>query len=79
MAAAWASSGPAHGEKIPESKQTWMAFLGPDTAALGERKQAGPRSTESQIAATVAALLGKDYHAAVSQVGRADFKEYCDK
>lgn len=58
----------SHGEKIPESKQTWMAFLGPDTAALGERKQASP-VTESQIAATVAALLGEDYHAAVPKSG----------
>jgi hypothetical protein len=58
----------SHGEKIPESKQTWMAFLGPDTTALGERKQAGP-VTESQIAATLAALLGEDYHAAVPKSG----------
>ncbi len=53
-----------HGQKIPESMQTWMAFLGPDTAALGERKK-GPVVTESEIAATVAALLGEDYHTAV--------------
>jgi hypothetical protein len=58
----------SHGEKIPESKQTWMAFLGPDTPALGERKQAKP-VTESQIAATVAALLGEDYHAAEPRSG----------
>jgi hypothetical protein len=58
----------SHGQKIPESKQTWMAFLGPDTAALGERKQADP-VTESQIAATLAALLGEDYHAAVPESG----------
>jgi hypothetical protein len=57
-----------HGEKIPESKETWMAFLGPDTAGLGERKQVGP-VTESQIAATLAALLGEDYHAAVAKSG----------
>jgi hypothetical protein len=60
VGAKWTS----HGQDIPESKETWMAFLGPDTAALGERKQAAP-VTESQIAATVAALLGEDYHAAV--------------
>jgi hypothetical protein len=53
----------SHGEKIPESKETWMAFLGPDTLAGGERKQSGP-VTESQIAATIAALLGQDYRAA---------------
>jgi len=53
-----------HGTKIPESRETWMAFLGPDTPALGERKS-GTVVTESQIAATLAALLGQDYHAAV--------------
>ncbi len=53
-----------HGQKVPESMQTWMAFLGPDTAPLGERKQAQP-VTESQIAATMAALLGEDYRATV--------------
>jgi hypothetical protein len=45
-----------------------MAFLGPDTAALGERKQAPP-VTESQVAATLAALLGEDYHGAVPKSG----------
>ena len=58
----------SHGKDIPESRQTWMAFLGPDTAALGERRQASP-VTESQVAATLAALLGQDYHGAVSQSG----------
>ncbi|MBL8222256.1 MAG: hypothetical protein JNL62_23675, partial [Bryobacterales bacterium] len=27
----------SHGEKIPDSKYIWMAFLGPDTKPLGER------------------------------------------
>jgi hypothetical protein len=58
----------SHGKDIPESKETWMAFLGPDTAALGERKNFGP-VTESQVAATLAALLGEDYHAAAPQSG----------
>jgi hypothetical protein len=53
-----------HGQEIPESSQTWMAWLGPDTAPLGERKNA-PTVTESQVAATIAALLGEDYDAAV--------------
>jgi hypothetical protein len=53
-----------HGQDIPESSQTWMAYLGPDTAALGERKNTGA-VTESQVAATVAALLGENYHEAV--------------
>jgi len=58
----------SHGEKIPASKQTWMVFLGPDTPALGERRQAAP-VTESQVAATLAALLGEDYHAAAPRSG----------
>ena len=57
-----------HGQKVPESMQTWMAFLGPDTAPLGERKKAQP-VTESQIAATLAALLGEDYRAAFPKAG----------
>jgi hypothetical protein len=58
----------SHGQDIPESMQTWMAWLGPDTAPLGERKNAG-WVTESQVAATLAALLGEDYHAAVPASG----------
>jgi hypothetical protein len=57
-----------HGAKIPESRETWMAFLGPDTPDLGER-QGGPAVTESQIAATLAAFLGRDYHAAAPMSG----------
>jgi hypothetical protein len=34
--------------------------------ALGERARVAP-VTQAQIAATVAALVGKDYHAAVPQ------------
>lgn len=56
----------SHGEKIPESGEWWCAVLGPDTPALGERKQSGPVK-QAQIAATVAALLGEDFRAAVPQ------------
>jgi hypothetical protein len=59
-----------HGQKVPVSRETWMAFLGPDTAARGERRQ-GTVVTESQVAATVAALLGEDYHASVPKAGTA--------
>jgi hypothetical protein len=58
----------SHGKDIPESSQTWMAWLGPDSAALGERRNAAI-VTESQVAATLAALLGEDYHAAVPASG----------
>lgn len=49
-----------HGEEIPDSKYIWMAFMGPGTRALGERTRVEP-VTQSQIAATLAALLGEDY------------------
>ena len=52
----------SHGEKVPESDQIWMAALGPGVAPLGVRT--GLKVTQSQIAATVAMLLGEDYNAA---------------
>ena len=64
-------SGPlwtVHAWAVPGSGETWMAFLGPDTPALGEREMSGP-VTESQVAATLAALLGEDYDAAVPKAG----------
>ncbi len=59
----------SHGEKIDASKNIWMAFIGPDTAPLGERSQTD-RVTESQVAATVAAFLGEDFSAAVPKAGK---------
>ncbi len=58
-----------HGQKIPDSKYIWMAFLGPDTQPLGERSNIPP-VTQSQIAATLAAFLGEDYAAAVPKAGK---------
>ena len=52
-----------HGEKVPASDRIWIAVLGPDTPALGERENCG-EVTQSQVAATVAALLGEDWNAA---------------
>jgi hypothetical protein len=49
-----------HDWNVEGAENMWIAVLGPDTAPLGERKNA-PRVTQSQIAATVAALLGKDW------------------
>jgi hypothetical protein len=57
-----------HSTDIPGSDEIWMAVLGPDTPALGIRKGTG--ATQSQIAATVAALLGEDYAGAVVQAGK---------
>lgn len=49
-----------HGAKHKGSENIWLAVLGPDTAALGERAHVG-LVTQAQIAATLAALLGKDF------------------
>ena len=57
-----------HGKAIEKAEDMWMAFLGPDTPPLGERKNC-ERVTQSQIAATLAALLGEDYHAEVKHSG----------
>ncbi|MCU1327207.1 MAG: putative superfamily protein [Bryobacterales bacterium] len=59
-----------HGEKYPDSRYIWMAFMGPDTPALGERKNV-PAVTQSQVAATLAGLLGQDYNAANAKAGQA--------
>jgi len=61
----WSDHG---GDEIPESKYIWMGFLGPDTAALGERSKIGP-VTQNQVAATLSGLLGEDYGHEVHQAG----------
>jgi hypothetical protein len=53
----------SHGEKIPESKETWFIAMGPDTPALGERTDVAPQATGG-AAATIAALLGEDWKTA---------------
>ena len=57
-----------HGEKVADSESDWIAVIGPDTPPAGERAQTEPH-TQSQIAATIAALLGEDYRAAFPQSG----------
>jgi hypothetical protein len=49
-----------HGVDEKGSENVWIAVMGPDTAPLGERKHV-EAVTQSQIAATIAALMGKDY------------------
>jgi hypothetical protein len=58
-----------HGEKVPVSDRIWIAVLGPDTPALGERSDVA-EVTQSQIAATIAALLGEDWCAAEPKAGK---------
>lgn len=57
-----------HGEKVDGAEKVWLAVIGPDTQPLGERMNI-PQVTHSQIAATIAALLGEDYHVAVPKSG----------
>jgi hypothetical protein len=59
-----------HGGKVSSSKYIWMAFLGPDTPALGERSNI-PAVNQNQIAATLAAFLDEDYTAEVPKAGKA--------
>lgn len=51
-----------HGEKTPGSDRIWIAALGPRIAPLGARKSV--QVTQSQIAGTIAALLGEDFNSA---------------
>jgi hypothetical protein len=55
-----------HDKNIDGAENIWIAVLGPDTPATGEMTNVS-RTTQSQIAATIAALLGQDYRAAVPQ------------
>jgi hypothetical protein len=51
---------------LPNAEYIWISVLGPDTPALGERRNVAV-VTQSQVAATIAALLGEDFPAAVPQ------------
>jgi hypothetical protein len=53
-----------HGTAQHGSENIWIAVIGPDTRPLGERRRTA-EVHQAQIAATVAALLGKDFRAAV--------------
>jgi hypothetical protein len=49
-----------HGIDSPGSADIWIAVIGPDTPALGERRDVPP-VTQAQVAATLAAFLGRDF------------------
>ncbi len=51
----------SHGAEIKGSERIWIGVLGPDTPPLGERTNVQPL-TQGQVAATMAALLGLDFH-----------------
>jgi hypothetical protein len=52
----------SHGREVPAAEQIWMAAMGPGVPALGVRR--GVKATQSQVAATVAALVGEDFNKA---------------
>ena len=49
----------SHSAEIPGSDRMWIAVMGPDTPAAGIRHNV--RATQSQVAATVAMLLGHQF------------------
>ncbi len=51
-----------HGVEEKGSQNIWIGVIGPDTPPLGARRNV-PTVTQSQIAATIAALLGQDFRA----------------
>lgn len=59
---ATAANWTGHGEKVPESDRIWMAVMGPGVKPAGVRE--GVQTSQAQVAATIASLLGEDYNAA---------------
>jgi hypothetical protein len=57
-----------HGKDVPGAEFIWIAVMGPDTPALGERE--GLNATQSQVAATIAALVGEDFLSASPKAAR---------
>ena len=55
-----------HGRDVPAAERTWMAMIGPGVGEPGVRE--GVTITTSQLAATIAALVGEDYRAAFPKV-----------
>ena len=58
----------SHGQKIPNSKNIFMGFMGDEVPVLGLRKNV-PAVTQSQVAATLAKYLQKDWDAEEKQAG----------
>lgn len=52
----------SHGSGTPQSDETWLMVMGPDTPATGEVKSTG-QIYEDQFAQTIASLLGFKYEA----------------
>ena len=59
-----------HGADVAGSELMWIGAMGPKVVPLGEQISTAAL-TQSQIAATIAALLGLDYRAAVTKAAPA--------
>jgi hypothetical protein len=61
-----------HGADVDGAEAIWIAVIGPDTPARGSRTHVArvARVTQSQIAATVADLLGENYTSAVEEASQ---------
>ena len=59
----------SHGQELPESKYIFIGVMGAGVPASGLRAQAQP-VTQSQIAATLAQLLGRDWNAVEPRAGK---------
>jgi hypothetical protein len=60
----------SHGEKIPDSKYIFIAAMGAGVPARGELDKSTPPVTQSQIAATIAQLFGKDWNKQTPEAGK---------
>ena len=58
-----------HGEKVEGAQYIWSAVIGPDTPPLGVRT--GTPTQQGQMAATIAALLGRDWRKAEPRAAAA--------
>ena len=59
----------SHGKQFAGSDRIWMAVVGPDTPPLGLRKTG--TASQSQVAATVASLLGENFPATDARIAPA--------
>lgn len=58
----WGAEWTDHGEQVNGAEHIWTAVIGPDTPARGVRPQTPVQ--QAQVAATIAALLGRDWQRA---------------
>ncbi|MEQ1691296.1 MAG: alkaline phosphatase family protein [Gemmatimonas sp.] len=58
-----------HGKDVTGAERMWIAVMGPDVPALGVRRDTP--STQSQVAATIAAALGFDWRKAEPKAAAA--------